>query len=216
MEEHPSPSSGDASKKTSTKDNRKATSPRSASQDGFVDVVSYNIVMKGHLLNHDLDKARSVLREMKQAGVQPNKVTFNELINAAVAHGSAKDTIWDVVKEMKEMGMAPNQVTCSILLKNLNARSSEVEISDVMDLITSIDEAMDEVLMSSVVEACVRIGQPDLLTGKLQQLQATNKLVVNSSHTFGCMIEALVNNGCTEDGFDLVQQLQADSQCQDV
>jgi len=316
MEEPASPSSGDANKKTSTKDNRKATSPRTAShdiakhvmmirkagsennlksamsifeslkatgvemnaiiyntvldacvkcrdlkaatswmerakQDGFVDVVSYNIFMKAHLLNHDLDKARSILREMKQAGMQPNKVTFNELINAAVAHGSAKDAVWDVVKEMKEMGMAPNQVTCSILLKNLNARSSEVEISNVMDLITSIDEAMDEVLMSSVVEACVRIGQPDLLTGKLQQLQDTNKLVVNSSHTFGslikayghahdldsiwrcwkdmrsrhikptsitlgCMIEALVNNGCTEDGFDLVQQLQGDSQCQDV
>jgi len=31
----------------------------------------------------------------------------------------------------------------------------------------------------------------------------------------GCMIEAVVNNGCTEDAFDLVQQLQTDSQCQD-
>jgi len=31
----------------------------------------------------------------------------------------------------------------------------------------------------------------------------------------GCMIEAVVSNGCTEDAFDLIQQLQTDHQCQD-
>merc|ERR1719453_1438387 len=144
-------------------------------QAGFVDVVTYNTLMKAHLMNHDLGKARSIVREMKQAGMQPNRVTFNELINAVVTDGGAKADIWEVVREMKEMGMPPNQVTCSILLKHLNARSSEVDVSNVMDLIGSIDEPMDEVLMSSVVEACVRIGRPELLTSKLQQLQDTKR-----------------------------------------
>merc|ERR1719453_1802274 len=220
-------------------------------QAGFVDVVTYNTLMKAHLMNHDLGKARSIVREMKQAGMQPNRVTFNELINAVVTDGGAKADIWEVVREMKEMGMPPNQVTCSILLKHLNARSSDSDVADVMDLIGSIDEPMDEVLMSSVVEACVRIGKPELLTSKLKQLQDAKKLAVNSSHTFGslikayghaadlpavwrcwgdmrtrhikptsitlgCMIEAVVNNGCTEDAYELVQQLQADEQCKDV
>jgi pentatricopeptide repeat protein len=219
-------------------------------QDGFIDVVSFNTLMKAYLLNNRLDKARGIVREMKEAGFQPNRVTFNELINAIVSGGGTKKDIWDVVKEMKEMGMPPNQVTCSILLKDLNARSAQDDIENVMDLITSIEEPMDEVLMSSVVEACVRIGKPDLLTSKLKQLQDTRKLVVNSSHTFGslikayghahditavwrcwkemrsrlikptsitlgCMIEALVNNGCTEDAYDLIRDLQADSQCKD-
>jgi len=220
-------------------------------QAGFLDVVSYNILMKAYLLSGDLAKARSIIRQMKEDGMQPNRVTFNELINATVSRGGSKNDIWEVVKEMKEMGMPPNQVTCSILLKNLNARSSEADVTDVMDLIGSIDEPMDEVLMSSVVEACVRIGKPELLTSKLKQLQDAKKLAVNSSHTFGslikayghardlpavwrcwgdmrtrhikptsitlgCMIEAVVNNGCTEDAWELVQQLQSDAQCKDV
>jgi len=220
-------------------------------QAGFIDVVSYNTIMKAHLLDNDIDGARDIVRQMKAAGMQPNSVTFNELINAVVTRGGAGTDIWDVVKEMKEMGMAPNQVTCSILLKHLNARSADSDVANVMDLIGAINEPMDEVLMSSVVEACVRIGKPDLLTSKLMQLQDAKKLAVNSSHTFGslikayghardlpavwrcwgemrtrhikptsitlgCMIEAVVNNGCTEDAYELVQQLQADEQCKDV
>merc|ERR1719456_1410901 len=86
--------------------------------------------------------------------------------------------------------MAPNQVTCSILLKNLNSRSAEADIENVMDLISSIDEPMDEVLMSSVVEACVRIGKADLLSSKLKELQGNGSVNVNGSHTFGSLIKA--------------------------
>merc|ERR1719380_352755 len=50
---------------------------------------------------------------------------------------------------------------------------------------------MDEVLLSSVVEACVRIGKPELLESKLKQLQDSPALVsINGSHTFGSLIKA--------------------------
>merc|ERR1719253_2557935 len=52
------------------------------------------------------------------------------------------------------------------------------------------DEPMDEVLLSSVVEACVRIGKPDLLASKLQQLQGNGNIAVTGSHTFGSLIKA--------------------------
>ena len=91
---------------------------------------------------------------------------------------------------MKAAGVKPNQVTCSILLKSLNAHSSQQDIVDTMDLITNMDEPMDEVLLSSVVEACVRIGKPDLLAEKLKQLQGSESFQVNGSHTFGSLIKA--------------------------
>merc|ERR1719487_2656189 len=53
-----------------------------------------------------------------------------------------------------------------------------------------MEEPMDEVLMSSVVEACVRIGKPDLLTAKLKQLEEGGEVAVNGSHTFGSLIKA--------------------------
>merc|ERR1719440_1665693 len=59
-----------------------------------------------------------------------------------------------------------------------------------MDLTSSMEEPMDEVLLSSVVEACVRIGKPSLLTQKLEQLQGKNGVTVTGAHTFGSLIKA--------------------------
>jgi len=59
-----------------------------------------------------------------------------------------------------------------------------------MDLLETIDEPMDEVLLSSVVEACVRIGKPDLVVSKLKHLESKEKIVVSGSHTCGSLIKA--------------------------
>merc|ERR1719478_775030 len=92
---------------------------------------------------------------------------------------------------MNEAGVKPNQVTISILLKSLNSYSGESDILKTMDLINTMDEPMDEVLLSSVVEACVRIGKPDLLESKLKHLQDSSSLsTINGSHTYGSLIKA--------------------------
>merc|ERR1719161_409922 len=59
-----------------------------------------------------------------------------------------------------------------------------------MDLIKAMDEAMDEVLLSSIVEACVRIGKPDLLESQLKRLQESSPITINGSHTYGSLIKA--------------------------
>merc|ERR1719453_2285131 len=51
-----------------------------------------------------------------------------------------------------------------------------------------MDEPMDEVLLSSVVEACVRIGKPDLLEEQLRLLPSG--VTINGSHTYGSLIKA--------------------------
>merc|ERR1719316_967660 len=132
---------------------------------------------------------------MKKQDLQPNRVTFNELINAVSSgrergHVGRKD-MWNLVQEMKDADVAPNQVTISILLKSLSYHSSPAEIKNTMDLIDTMDEPMDEVLLSSVVEACVRIGKPDLLETQLKQLQeSSNPVTINGSHTYGSLIKA--------------------------
>jgi len=157
---------------------------------GMVDVVSFNTLMKAHLTSGNFDKARAVMKDMKSAGLEPTRVTFNELINAVVSLGGRRSDMWDIVKEMKDAGVPPNQVTCSILMKTLNAKSTETDITLSMDLLETIDEPMDEVLLSSVVEACVRIGKPDLVVSKLKHLESKEKIVVSGSHTCGSLIKA--------------------------
>jgi len=161
-------------------------------QAGMADVVSFNTLIKAHLQNENFDKARSLMEEMRKEGLQPNRVTFNELINAMVNKGGAgrRNVTWDIVDEMIVAGVKPNQVTCSILLKSLNQRSEEKDVVKTMELINTMDEPMDEVLLSSVVEACVRIGKPELLSSKLKALQGNNAVAVTGSHTFGSLIKA--------------------------
>jgi len=159
-------------------------------QAGMADVITYNTIIKAYLIEGNFTKARSVMDDMKKVGFQPNRVTFNELLNAAVTQSTRRSDIWELVKEMKDAEVPPNQVTCSILLKHLNAKSPETDVLLTMDLIESLDEPMDEVLISSLVEACVRIGQAELLAKKLQHLQAAEKVVINSCHTCGSLIKA--------------------------
>merc|ERR1719401_2808169 len=84
----------------------------------------------------------------------------------------------------------PNQVTISILLKSLSSYSSQNDIVRTMDLITTMDEPMDEVLLSSIVEACVRIGKADLLESKLKQLEGNTAVAITGSQTYGSLIKA--------------------------
>jgi pentatricopeptide repeat protein len=156
------------------------------------DAVSYNTLIKAYLRAENYDKARSLMVKMAGIGCAPNHVTYNEMINALVRSDkeSRRGMVWDVVEEMKKAGVCPNRITCSILLKNLKAKSSHADVMKTMDLTSSMAEPMDEVLLSSVVEACVRVGKPTLLTQKLGELQGKNGVTVTGAHTFGSLIKA--------------------------
>merc|ERR1719271_1211048 len=98
---------------------------------GMADVVSFNTLIKAHLQNGNFFKARFLIQTMKKEDIQPNRVTFNELINAMVSKGgeTQRRQMWDLVDEMRAADVKPNQVTVSILLKNLNSHSSDSEIT---------------------------------------------------------------------------------------
>jgi pentatricopeptide repeat protein len=71
---------------------------------GMTDVVSFNTLIKSHLQNGNFDKARRLMEEMKKDGLQPNRVTFNELMNAMAAKGNygGRKHMWEIVSEMKD------------------------------------------------------------------------------------------------------------------
>merc|ERR1719454_1989169 len=101
---------------------------------GMTDVVSFNTLIKAALQDKHFDKARSLMGEMKKEELQPNRVTFNELINAMVSKGGdgQRKEMWDMVEEMKAADVKPNQVTISILLKCLNYYSGETDMVEEM------------------------------------------------------------------------------------
>merc|ERR1719267_14322 len=156
---------------------------------GFVDVVSYNTLLKAYLKIGQIHKARTLLAEMAENNIQANQVTYNEMLNALVTTKDRKE-MWALVREMNSIGMRPNSVTCSIILKSLTAHSATDDVRQAMALIDNMQEEMDEVLFASVVEACVRVGQLDLLSSKLQQYASFGGLAGHTAPTYGSMIKA--------------------------
>merc|ERR1719420_2910608 len=156
---------------------------------GLVDVVSYNTLLKAYLKQGQISKARILLAEMSENDIQANQVTYNEMLNALVTTKDRKE-MWALVREMNSIGMRPNSVTCSIILKSLTAHSAPDDVRQAMALIDNLHEDMDEVLFASVIESCVRVGQLDLLSSKLQQYAGLGGLAALTAPTYGSIIKA--------------------------
>mmetsp|Transcript_50 Transcript_50/g.173 ORF Transcript_50/g.173 Transcript_50/m.173 type:complete len:1071 (+) Transcript_50:102-3314(+) len=154
----------------------------------LVDVVGYNTMLKAHLSRGQNEEALSLVKEMASRGLPANKVTYNELLHAKVIAKDRRGT-WSLVDEMREAGVLPNSVTCSILLKSLTVHSHAGDVKRVIDLIDDVDESVDEVLFSSVIEACIRIRQLDLLSNLMRRFRSKGGFNL-SAPTYGSMIKA--------------------------
>merc|ERR1719379_2674344 len=158
-------------------------------QLGFADVVSYNTVLKAHLTLGRFPEAQALLREMAQNGQPANSVTYNEFLSACVAARDRR-SMWSIVDQMQASGTAPNAATCSILLRSLTGHSHVSDVQRAIELMEQMQEPVDEVLFSSVVEVCIRIGRLDKLTEIMQKYEKGNRLPTFTAPTYGSMIKA--------------------------
>merc|ERR1719213_756849 len=146
---------------------------------------------------------------------------------------------------MKGADVKPNAVSCSILLKALSEHSHAQDVADTMELLNEMQEPMDEVLFSSVIEACIRTRRLDLLSEMMRKYAQQGGLLALTAPTYGsmikaygqahdierlwelwnemsqrevkptaitlgCMIDALVKNGCVDDAWHLLNTLLQD------
>jgi pentatricopeptide repeat protein len=159
-----------------------------AFEAGVADTVTYNTIIKMHLLAGDRKEARTAVELMKKAGLQPNCVTFNELLDACVK--THPQEAWMILDEMDACGVKPNHITCSILLKTIDSTSVATNVERILKVLDSMIEEMDEVLLSSVVEACIRVGRVDLLMPYLKRQGSARRIQVRGPHTYGSIIRA--------------------------
>ena len=155
----------------------------------FADVVSYNTMLKSYLHMGMVDAASQLLEDMSGRGLAATKVTYNELLNAKVQSKDRRG-MWKLIEQMQAAGTTPNSGTCSILLKSLTRNSHSTDVARTLDMIEQMEEDMDEVLLSSVIEACIRIGQLDLLSKKMRKYASQGELVALTAPTYDSMIKA--------------------------
>lgn len=130
-----------------------------------------------------------LLQTMRSIGVAPNLVMLNTFLDSVIAANDI-DQAWRCLEEMRSEGLQPNQVTCSILLKGIHASSKPANTNWILSVVESVGEGMDEVLLSSVIEACVRINRADVITRLLERQRTSRGVVVQSPHAYGSLIRA--------------------------
>eukprot|EP00403_Amphidinium_massartii_P018970 CAMPEP_0178431500 /NCGR_PEP_ID=MMETSP0689_2-20121128/31882_1 /TAXON_ID=160604 /ORGANISM="Amphidinium massartii, Strain CS-259" /LENGTH=1023 /DNA_ID=CAMNT_0020053419 /DNA_START=147 /DNA_END=3218 /DNA_ORIENTATION=- len=157
-----------------------------ASELGIADTVSYNTLLKAYLRANDFKGARATMSSMRSIGLPPNCVTYNELLDASFT--SKSGGAWPVLEEMQAAGIQPNHVTCSILLKNVHSKSKPRDLERTMKVFDAIEDEVDEVLLSSLMEACIRAGRGDLLKPRLRKQRTAKKVQIRGAHAYGSLI----------------------------
>merc|ERR1719261_983733 len=188
---------------------------------GFVDVVSYNTLLKAYLKIGQIGKARTLLAEMAENNIQANQVTYNEMLNALVTTKDRKE-MWALVREMNSIGMRPNSVTCSIILKSLTAHSATDDVGQ-LDLLSSKLQqyasfgglaGLTAPTYGSMIKAYGRARDIERVRELWNEMRRRH--VTPTSITLGCMVDALVCNGLPDEAFELVREIRDESEFADI
>merc|ERR1719160_2319096 len=108
---------------------------------------------------------------------------------------------------MRSSGVKSNAVTCSILLKSLTENSHLSDAERVMQLVEETEEEMDEVLFSSVIEACIRLHRLDLLSDMMRKFETRGHSLSLTAPTYGSMIKAYGQSRDVERIWDLWREM---------
>lgn len=208
---------------------------------GTADIVTYNTVLKALLGMGRVDEAESLRREMAMRGFAANRVTFHEFLHAKVVGGDQQG-MWKVIDDMEASGITADAVTCAILAKSLKQDMNPANMKRVMKLVADVGGPVDEVLLSSVIEACIRTRRLDMLSEVMRKFEggghplnltpaSYGSLIKAYGHardvarmwelwkemvqrglqftavTLGCMLDALVRNGCVDQAQDLMHEV---------
>lgn len=161
---------------------------QAAQAAGLLDADSHSAMARAHVQTGDMRGACKIMETIKQSGMMPSVTAFNDILEAMIADGKAP---WDLLADMTACGVSPNRPTCTILLKHIqpsNAHDLEKALS-VVSLLE--DSEVDEVLATSILEACMRAGRKDVLASQLRKLNKFDKAAKPlSSFGYGAWIRA--------------------------
>merc|ERR1719298_268433 len=152
-----------------------------------LDVISYNTLLKLLMKQGSWAKVEVVLEEMRGRGLKPNVVTYNSLINAFISNGDMASA-WRYLEDMETYGVAMDAYTCSIMMKGLKHSSRKEDMDRILALMDKAKVVPDEVLMNTLLDACVRLRDPRRLNNALNQFKASG--VVPSMHANAVLIKA--------------------------
>nr|UPT48493.1 pentatricopeptide repeat protein AaPPR178 [Agave angustifolia] len=121
--------------------------------------VTYNVLLKGHCQQLQLDKAKELIREMaERADIEPNVVSYNILIDGCILMDDSAGAL-KYFNEMRERGIAPSKVSYTTLMKAFALSGQPKLANKVFDEMTKDPRVkVDRVAWNMLVEGYCRLG----------------------------------------------------------
>lgn len=162
---------------------------------GHLDVASYNIMLKQCLSQGASPKAaQTVLKEMRQQGLEPNTATYNSLLSCALTTGDFAG-VWQTVDDMESSGKSADIYTLSIIFKGYKRERRTMDadcIHKALSLIKNHSVKLDEVLVNVALEACLVLRDVRVIKRALDTFWDSGFTLPKqaSLHTYGSLIKA--------------------------
>jgi len=179
----------------------------------LADIVSFNILSKGYAQKGDFDGALKTLRASERAGLQPNDISYNTVIDAAV-RSKRLDEAWGLVLEMGEKGIEADKYTCSILIKGLHnigqGPAREAHLNTALEYLkrlgVSESSRLHEVVSFCLMESCLHMKDLSRTLEVFRHIQQQKVKV--SVVTYGNVMKALGQAGRLRECFELWEGLK--------
>ncbi|EOA20457.1 hypothetical protein CARUB_v10000770mg [Capsella rubella] len=92
----------------------------------------FNILVKHHCKNGDIDSAFRVVEEMKRSGISyPNSITYSTLMDCLFAHSRSKEAVELFEDMISKEGILPDPVTFNVMINGF-CRSGEVKRAEMI------------------------------------------------------------------------------------
>lgn len=162
-------------------------------EQGLVDLVTFNTLLKGYCTKRDFNSALGVLEEIRSNGLQPNEISYNCVLNAAASCNRCNFTeVWKLIKMMERDQIKLDHYTMSILMKALKKSSNPNDVRGVLELLdkSGIEVTSEEVLLNAAVETYTKHGETRRLTTIFETYESCNFKCKCSLYTCGSLIKA--------------------------
>lgn len=167
----------------------------------LLDIISYNIMLKGLSTAGDLAGCKQVCKEMEKDSMQPNDISYNCMIHCAASSGNFREA-WEMLDAMSRAGLKVGSYTVSIMMQALKNQRRGSDTQRALALLdsTGLDICADEVLLNVALEFCIAQGESSTLTRLIAGWERSQ--LQPSLHTYSSLIKAystLQNlKGCQE------------------
>jgi len=161
-------------------------------------------LVKGIQALGDNGAVEQLLREFAGQGIQVSQVSYHGLLHAYAVAGN-RAAAWRLVADMRGAGFLPNAVTCSILLKLVTSQLQAADLPRIIRLVDEMETDVDDVLLCSIMEACLRTGHLDLLPEITSRRPNGLTLTIP---LYGSMIKAYGQAGKVERVFFLWEEMK--------